>query len=81
MRNPPLAFLLAWPLGWVGSNVGIVLWFIFLLFSLVASIHMLWTLHGRPDNRLHLLGYCFAPVMGCLMLGQFGLFLDRKSVV
>jgi hypothetical protein len=36
---------------------------------------MLWTLHGRPDNRLHLLGYCFAPVMGCLMLGQFGLFL------
>jgi Glycosyltransferase family 87 len=75
MRNPPLAFLLAWPLGFVGSNVGIVLWFIVLLFSLVASIHMLWTLHGRPDNRLHLLGYCFAPVMGCLMLGQFGLFL------
>ena len=75
MRNPPIAFLLALPLGYVTPNHGIILWFILLLASLVVSVRMLWMLNGRPDNRLHLLGYCFAPVMGCLMLGQFGLFL------
>jgi hypothetical protein len=32
-------------------------------------------MYGRPDNRLHLLGYCFAPVMECLMAGQLGIFL------
>jgi hypothetical protein len=46
-----------------------------LLACLVASIRMLWTLQGRPSDRLHLLGYCFAPVMECMMAGQFGLFL------
>jgi Glycosyltransferase family 87 len=75
MRNPPVAFFLALPLGLVSPNQGIILWFIVLLAGLVASVRMLWTLNGRPDNRLHLLGYCFAPVMGCLMLGQFGIFL------
>ena len=75
MRNPPIAFFLALPLGYVTPNAGIILWFVLLLASLVVSVRMLWMLNGRPDNRLHLLGYCFAPVMGCLMLGQFGLFL------
>ena len=75
MRNPPIAFFLALPLGYVTPNHGIILWFILLLASLVVSVRLLWMLNGRPDNRLHLLGYCFAPVMGCLMLGQFGLFL------
>jgi hypothetical protein len=75
MRNPPIAFFLALPLGYVTPNQGIILWFILLLASLVVSVRLLWMLNGRPDNRLHLLGYCFAPVMGCLMLGQFGLFL------
>lgn len=75
MRNPPVAFFLALPLGFVTPNQGIILWFIVLLTGLVASVRMLWTLNGRPDNRLHLIGYCFAPVMGCLMLGQFGIFL------
>jgi hypothetical protein len=75
MRNPPEAFFLALPLGLVSAKTGIILWFIVLLASLVASIRMLWTMHGRPDNGLHLLAYCFPPVMACLMLGQFGIFL------
>jgi hypothetical protein len=75
MRNPPEALFLALPLGLVSPNTGLVLWMVALLASLVASIRMLWTMHGRPDDRLHLLGYCFAPVMECLMAGQFGLFL------
>lgn len=75
MRNPPVAFFLALPLGFVGANTGFILWMLVLLACLVASIRMLWTLNGRPANRLHLLGYCFAPVMECLMAGQLGIFL------
>ena len=75
MRNPPVALFLALPLGLVSANTGLILWLILLLASLVASIHMLRNLHGHPDNRLHLLGYCFAPVMECLMAGQLGIFL------
>jgi hypothetical protein len=75
MRNPPDALFLALPLGFVGPNTGLVLWMIALLASLVASIRLIWSMNGRPGNRLHLLGYCFAPVMECLMAGQFGIFL------
>lgn len=75
MRNPPEALFLALPLGLVSRNTGIVLWLIALLASLVASIRMLWTLHGRPKNSLHLFGYYFPPVMVCLMAGQLGIFM------
>jgi len=75
VRNPPLAPFMALPLGLVGAGTGLILWFIALLAALVFSVRMLWTLNGRPENRLHLVGYCFAPVMSCLMLGQVGLFL------
>jgi hypothetical protein len=75
MRNPPVALFLAAPLGFLAPNVGFLFWMIALLASLVASIRMLWILHRRPSDRLHLLGYCFAPVMACLMAGQLGIFL------
>jgi hypothetical protein len=75
MRNPPLAFFLALPLGLVSAGTGLILWFIALLAALVVSVRTLWSLNGRPENRLHLISYCFAPVMGCLMLGQLGIFL------
>jgi hypothetical protein len=75
MRNPPDALFLALPLGFAGPNTGLVLWMIALLASLVTSIRLIWSMNGRPENRLHLLGYCFAPVMECLMAGQFGIFL------
>jgi Glycosyltransferase family 87 len=75
MRNPPEALFLALPLGLVGRNTGIVLWLIALLASLVASIRMLWALHGRPENSLHLFGYYFPPVIVCLMAGQLGILM------
>jgi hypothetical protein len=73
--SPPVAFFLALPLGFVGANTGLVLWLLVLLACLVASVRLLWTMHGRPASRLHLLGYCFAPLMECLMAGQLGIFL------
>jgi len=75
MLNPPLAFFLALPLGLVSAKTGVVLWSIALIASLMASIRMIWILYGRREDRLHLLGYCFAPVLACLLAGQLGIFL------
>ncbi len=72
--SPPFTLFLALPLGFVGSNFGFVVWLLLIVASLVISVRLLWIMHGRPDSRLHLLGYCFAPVMICLMAGQLGIF-------
>jgi hypothetical protein len=75
LRNPPEALFLALPLGLVGRHTGFALWLIALLASLVASIRMIWALHGRPENSLHLFAYYFPPAMACLMAGQLGIFM------
>jgi hypothetical protein len=75
MRNTPFAFFLALPLGFFGATVGGVVWSMAMLAALIRSIWMLWVLHGRPSDRLHLLGYCFPPVFACLLTGQMGMFL------
>jgi hypothetical protein len=75
MRNPPIAFFLALPLGFVDTSAGAVLWSLALIAALMGSIRMLWILHGRPDDRLHLMGYCFPPAVACLLAGQTGIFL------
>jgi len=75
MRNPPIAFFLALPLGLLSAKNGLVLWLFTLLACLSISIRLIWLLNGRPDSRFHLFGYVFAPALACLMAGQFGIFL------
>jgi len=75
MRNPPSALFLAYPLGLFGAKTGAVLWMLALLASLVASVRLLWNMHGRPKDRLHLVGYIFPPTMACLFAGQIGIFI------
>jgi Glycosyltransferase family 87 len=75
MLNLPVAFFLAWPLGFVGSSLGMILWTVAIVASLMVSIRMLWILLGRHEGRLHLLAYLFAPVLACLMAGQLGTFM------
>lgn len=75
MRNPPIALFLAAPLGYLASNSASILWMLFLLAAVLLSIRLIWIINGRPLNRTHLLGYCFAPLMSCLMLGQLGIVL------
>ncbi len=75
MRNPPVAFFLALPLGLVGPKTGLILWSLVLLAFFSMSIWILWLIHGRPGSRFHLFGYVFAPAVACLMAGQFGIFL------
>ncbi len=75
MRNPPLAFFLAWPLGFVTEQWGMVLWLLMLVAALMVSVRMLWVLNGKPGDSLHLLGYLFAPALACVMAGQMGIVL------
>jgi hypothetical protein len=75
MRNPPIAFFLALPLGLVNPKTGLVLWLMLLLSGMVLSIRMLWLLNGRPRSIYHLLCFLFPPALSCLMAGQFGIFL------
>jgi hypothetical protein len=75
MRNPPVALFLTVPLGFMSANAGSILWMFLLLGCVIGSIRMIWIMQGRSDSRLHLLGYCFAPLMFCLMAGQVGIIL------
>ncbi|MDE3199370.1 MAG: DUF2029 domain-containing protein [Acidobacteriota bacterium] len=75
MRNPPVALFLALPLGYVGSNIGSIVWMLAMLAAVLVSIRLIWIINGRPADRTHLLGYCFAPLMACIMLGQLGIVL------
>jgi hypothetical protein len=75
MRNPPVAFFLAFPLGYVSPKTGLILWLATLLACLSVSLWIIWLLNGHPDSRFHLLGYLFAPVLACLLAGQVGIFL------
>lgn len=75
MRNPPYALPLTLPLGLAGLRTGGFLWSMALLACLVASVHWLWQLYGRPDNKRHWLGAAFAPAVICLLIGQTSLFV------
>jgi hypothetical protein len=75
IRNPPSALLFVIPLGFLGPRAGLLFWSLFLLACLVASVRMVWTMHGRPKNQLHFLGYSFGPALVCLMVGQVSLLV------
>jgi uncharacterized membrane protein (UPF0127 family) len=75
MWNPPPALMLVLPLGFLGPTTADVLWSLLLLACLVASVRMVWTMHGRPENQVHWLGYSFAPALVCLLAGQVSLFV------
>lgn len=74
MRNPPSAMILAAPLGFFRLFTASLVWSVALLTAFLLSVHLLWLEHGRPPNKIHLLGYTFAPAIGCIMGGQSSLF-------
>ncbi len=75
MRNPPFAFFVVLPLGFTGPKAGLIAWLFTLIGATLLASFLIWRLHGSPDSRIHLLGFFFAPVLACLMAGQFGIFL------
>jgi hypothetical protein len=72
--SPPVALLFALPLGYMNARWGAVFWMLAIVLSLVASIQILKSLYLSKDDRIHQLGYLFAPVFACLMVGQLDLF-------
>jgi hypothetical protein len=70
MRNPPYALPLMVPFGFLPLKAALVSWLLLLIGCVVVSIHVVRDLYGRPANRLHLIGYCFAPIVECLFAGQ-----------
>ncbi len=72
LLNLPLAFFLVLPLGLVSAKTGATLWLLLLVGCLVLSIRMIRIQLGDADQRLHLLGYAFPPVVASLMAGQLG---------
>ena len=75
MRNPPIAFFLAWPLGLFSPKTGLIVWLFVLLAGIVVSVRLLWLLNGRPASVYHLLCFLYPPLLSCMMAGQFGIFL------
>lgn len=75
MRNPPVAFFIALPLGLVSPKTALILWLLVLLGGQSVAILLIWRMNGSPDSRYHLLGYAFAPALACFQAGQFGIFL------
>ena len=55
MRNPPYALLLAVPLGLLNPSTAVVLWSILLVACMVISVRLLWAIHHRPSDPVHLL--------------------------
>ncbi|MGO4517480.1 glycosyltransferase family 87 protein [Terriglobus sp. 2YAB30_2] len=81
MRNPPTAFPLAVLAALFSHKVSAILWSLGLVLSLMASVRIIWEMHGRPPDRLHLIGYLFPPALACLTAGQMGIFLLLGVVV
>jgi hypothetical protein len=75
MGNAPSAFLLFLPLGFLVPKLASLLWMLSLLFCLLASVRMVWLMHGAPKNNLSIFGYSFAPALGCLAVGQVSLIV------
>ena len=73
--SPPAVLFPMLPLGLMRPKTGRIAWFLGIMGCLSLSLWLLWRLHGRPDNRLHLLGFAFAPVIVCLISGQLSIFL------
>lgn len=75
MRNPPLAFPMVLPFGWIGPKAGLIAWTLLLIYLVVLASWLLWVLYGRPDSLLRYLGFGFPPIVACLMARQTGILL------
>jgi len=75
MRNPPSALLMALPLGLLHCKPAELLWTMVMLAALVASVRIVWILHGRPETQKKVLGLSFGPALVCIISGQMGIFM------
>jgi hypothetical protein len=74
MRNAPPALLLVLPLGLFGIKWAAFLWTLLIVVSIVVTVHLVWAMHGRPPNKIHLLGFVFPAALSCVSAGQTSAF-------
>lgn len=73
--SPPMIFLLTSPLGFFSAPIASGIWTALLVLALLLSLWVIWLSLDRPHGHFYWLGFCFAPVLTCLMAGQIGVFL------
>jgi hypothetical protein len=71
----PFSLPLVLPLGFIDARSGAVVWSLLIIALLIFAVHSVRRIHARPANRLHLLGYIFAPALACILAGQAGVIL------
>ncbi len=74
MRNPPWAWPLVYPLGFLSLRVAAILWSLLLIACLLLSVRIVRQLYGSPSNHIHWLALAFTPALICLTMGQTALF-------
>lgn len=75
MRNPPFALFLTIPLGLLPESFANVLWSLIIIGALIVSVQLTRRLFDPVPERLHLVGYCFAPILACIFSGQLGIII------
>jgi len=73
VRTPPWSLPLFIPLGVVNAFWGWVLWMAASVAALVGSVRLIWKIFGKTQESRSLcvvIGYTFAPVLGCLLAAQ-----------
>lgn len=75
MWGTPLSLPITMLVGLFDAKRGLIAWAFLILGSIIVSVRLLWRLHGKPDNQLHLLAYCFAPTVACMLAAQAAAFV------
>lgn len=75
LPNPPIALLLVAPLHFLPAATALWAWCFALVLCLGISVTAIRRLHSRPATTLDLLGYSFAPVLFCLLMGQMSMLI------
>ncbi|MBV9499617.1 MAG: DUF2029 domain-containing protein [Acidobacteriaceae bacterium] len=74
MRNPPVALFLVVPLGLLGIKWAVFLWTLLIAACVAVAVRVVWTMHARPPNKIHMLGFVFPAAISCLAAGQTSAF-------
>jgi Glycosyltransferase family 87 len=69
-RMTPFVFPITLTLGFVSPKLGAAAWSLMIISALMLAVRSLWIMHGKPEGRLHLIGYMFVPALACILAAQ-----------
>lgn len=74
MRNPPVALALVLPLALMPVKWAAFVWSLLIVACAAVTVHLIWVIHHRPSNKIHLLGFLFPATLSCFAAGQTSVF-------